>query len=103
VHIQQSRKWVVKTADIATDETLREELEYLDTFPQTDHVREVFRVAGIDFGRIDFGMKDGRPQVWEINTNPHLLAATGQNPLRAAVRERFVKNFTAAMDRLAQR
>ncbi len=29
----------------------------------------------IDYGRIDFAVKDGRIRIWEINTNPDLVLA----------------------------
>lgn len=35
-----------------------------------DFVRQIFGLAGIDFGRADIGICDGRPVVYEINTNP---------------------------------
>ncbi|MEX0810412.1 MAG: hypothetical protein WD044_16950, partial [Dongiaceae bacterium] len=33
-------------------------------------LRDVVERTGFAFGRIDFGMKDGRPEIWEINSNP---------------------------------
>lgn len=33
-------------------------------------LRLAFDVAGIDYGRADFSLVDGRPQIFEINTNP---------------------------------
>jgi hypothetical protein len=38
-----------------------------------EKIAEVFRIAGIDYRRIDHGVKDGRIQVWEINTNPMVM------------------------------
>ena len=37
---------------------------------------DVFRLANIEFGRVDYGFCRGALQVWEINTNPTL----GRNP-----------------------
>jgi hypothetical protein len=34
------------------------------------HLRKVFDVAGVEYGRADFGFFQGRIQVFEINTNP---------------------------------
>jgi len=51
-------------------EMLREEREFLDDDRFVPLLREVAREAAVGFGRIDFGIKDGRPQIWEINTNP---------------------------------
>lgn len=35
-----------------------------------DKVREAFRIAEIDFGRLDFGIVDGNICIYEINTHP---------------------------------
>jgi hypothetical protein len=37
---------------------------------------ELFRLAHIEFGRVDYSFKDGKIQVWEINTCP--LFSTGK-------------------------
>lgn len=47
-----------------------EEDKYLRTNPHLNQVRSVFEIANIQYGRIDYGVKDGQIQVWEINTNP---------------------------------
>jgi len=36
-----------------------------------DVLRQAFDLAGIDYGRADFALVDGRPQIFEINTNPY--------------------------------
>ena len=41
--------------------------------------RRVFDLAGIDYGRIDYGVAGGVPQVWEINLNATLGRAEGQS------------------------
>ncbi|ESY62780.1 MULTISPECIES: hypothetical protein [Mesorhizobium] len=35
-----------------------------------DVLRRAFELAGIDYGRADFSLVDGHPQIFEINTNP---------------------------------
>lgn len=35
-----------------------------------DALRRAFELAGIDYGRADFSLVDGHPQIFEINTNP---------------------------------
>jgi nitrogen regulatory protein PII-like uncharacterized protein len=34
-------------------------------------LRQAFDLAGIDYGRADFSLVNGRPQIFEINTNPY--------------------------------
>lgn len=48
------------------------ELAYIKDNPHQDVLREAFAVAGIDFGRADYALVDGRVQIFEINTNAHL-------------------------------
>lgn len=52
-----------------------EELKILKENPYAEHLKKVFDVAGIEYGRADFGFYRGRIQVFEINTNPHVAPA----------------------------
>jgi hypothetical protein len=72
---------------------------------RNDHAVELaaaFDAAAIDYGRADFGLVAGRPEVYEINTNPLLAASQSHpSPIRsgtiAFARQRFV-GLLAAMD-----
>ncbi len=44
----------------------------METNPHERQLREIFRRARIDFGKIDYAMLGDRLQVWEINTNPNI-------------------------------
>lgn len=59
-----------------------------------DVLRQAFDLAGIDYGRADFSLVDGRPQIFEINTNP----AHGSH--RVIYRETFPQRV--ATQRLAE-
>jgi hypothetical protein len=72
-HALFSTGWVEKIADIVSDATLAEEQSFLDTFPHRDQVSQIFDLAHIDYGRIDYGVLNGRVVTWEINTNPTLM------------------------------
>ena len=70
-HLFASRHWMLKSAENElTDAVAREEEDYLQRNPHESWLRRVFDVAGIDFGRIDYGIAKGVPQAWEINLNP---------------------------------
>jgi hypothetical protein len=57
-----------------------------------------FELARIEFGRIDYSMKDGRIQVWEINTNPASLADRHrENAARLPAQEHFAREYEAAL------
>lgn len=72
-HILFSRNWMTKKADLVTPATVEEEVAFIENFPHREQVAEIFRIAGIDYGRIDYGLKGGSVQVWEINTNPTVV------------------------------
>jgi hypothetical protein len=73
-----SDRWMVKSvSNTPTVESAREEFHYVETNPHADWLGQVFEVAGVDYGRIDYGVLNGRPQAWEINLNPTLGARLG--------------------------
>jgi len=51
------------------------ELAYARSNPHAVELAEIFALAQVDFGRIDYGLRNGRIEVFEINTNPDLLSA----------------------------
>ena len=78
-HIMRGTDWSLKHDSAETTrEALEEELAYHERNPYAEWLRTVFTLAGIEYGRIDFGVLNGRPQAWEINTNPTI----GRNPRR---------------------
>lgn len=53
-------------------------------------LRPAFEVARIDYGRSDFALVDGRPQVYEINSNPmHLPIGEHPFPIRVQAGKLF--------------
>ena len=93
--IHFSRHWVVRVPDLREPETGTEELEYVESNPHREELREIFTLARIDYGRVDYSVKDGKVQVWEINTNPMILIPKDrQDSLRFAAHDRFGRNFT---------
>lgn len=75
-HMFVSTHWEVKidTNNLAAFRR-REEYAYLRENPHADEVMQVFEAAGLEYGRIDYAMKDGRIQVWEINDNPQITSS----------------------------
>jgi hypothetical protein len=67
-----------------------------------DTLGRAFAIAGIDYGRADFGIVGGRVQLYEINTNPHVSADPGsENPTRRttlAIATRKLCESLAALD-----
>jgi hypothetical protein len=66
--------WLVKYGKraCATPELYQDELRILRENPFLGPVQRAFEIAGIEYGRADFGLLGGRVQIYEINTNPTL-------------------------------
>lgn len=64
------RAWLQKDIALVTPQTVAEERLYLETNPHEAQLLAVAELAGIEYGRIDYGFVDGELQVWEVNTNP---------------------------------
>lgn len=76
--------WMLKReGTMYTRETLAEEYEFVRTNPHERELREIFAIAGVDYGRIDYAIKDGRVQTWEINLHPTLGRGRGGSKYRA--------------------
>ncbi len=72
-HVDCSRAWMVKDTDIMNEAVMAEEASYVKTNPHREWLEETFHLAGVDYGRIDYGVLGGTLQVWEINTNPVVI------------------------------
>jgi hypothetical protein len=90
-HVLFSRDWHLKEPDLVDDAYVAEELAYVHTNPHEALLRPLFELAHIEYGRIDYALRDGRIQVWEINTNPTIVIPTSLNhpprPPRSRVNE----------------
>jgi hypothetical protein len=79
-YLHIGRHWMTKSYTRGADEGLvLEEMAYLRENPDAAWVREVFEMAHIEYGRLDYGLRDGRPQAWEINLTP-VLAGDPNRP-----------------------
>jgi hypothetical protein len=74
-HIFSGKDWLVKAQTDEKEQSRRESDDYFNANPHVDLVRPIFDLAAIEYGRIDFGFTNGRPQVWEINDNPNFVSA----------------------------
>ena len=102
-HILFSRNWVTKKPDLVTATTVEEEIAFVENFPHREQIVEIFRIAGVDYGRIDYGLKDGRVQVWEINTNPTVVPKKEViNKLRLSVQTKSAKLIAQALHVLSR-
>jgi hypothetical protein len=98
-HLLVGCDWMQKAncGAAADEQTVAEEMEYLRANPHAAELMAIFEAAHIDYGRIDYGLKDGRINVWEINTNPTVIAmTTPYHPLRDEANRYFSERITPA-------
>ena len=79
-------QWLVKYGKpgIAPAELYEDEHRMVRDNPYGEEMRRVFDLAGLEYGRVDFGFVAGRPQIYEINSNPDIKLYPKSNRDRAA-------------------
>jgi hypothetical protein len=105
-NIVNERNWVAKfgEANLATPEQYAQERRQMDEYPYETWVKEVFACLNVDYGRLDFGVVDGRPQAYEVNTNPTLGRSVDHpNPDRAVALRISRDRILGALGALATR
>jgi hypothetical protein len=96
-----SRSWLQKHRDLDEPELLQEERRYVEENPHEDALREIFGLARIDYGRMDYGLLHGKIQVWEINTYPTVAAPPARRTVeRQPIRAHFARRLASALERL---
>jgi len=70
-HIMRNEDWLVKSKNRQDDEAfIKEEYAYTVANPHIAWIKEIAHHAGIEYGRIDYGVFNGELVVYEFNTNP---------------------------------
>jgi hypothetical protein len=104
-----NRHWMVKAAGQHMDEsTVMEERRFICENPHGATLREIFRQARVEYGRVDYSVLDGQLQIWEINLCPTIgrgpLVQSASplmekyRPLREVGRQHFYRRFQAALE-----
>ena len=101
-HINAGQHWMVKASNSGLDvKTVDRETDYVRSNPHETALMNIFRLASIDYGRIDYGVRDGRIQVFEINTNPTVMwPGNPVQPERLARKQYVADRLVAAFRRL---
>jgi hypothetical protein len=92
--------WAAKYGEIGiADQSLYDdEYDIVASNRFGEALRPAFEAAGIEYGRADFALIDGRPQVYEINSNP-MIDRIEQHPFPVRLRtdalfhERLLNSF----------
>lgn len=94
-------QWIVPATKVAGNaDGLAVEREHLAANPHAESLRRVFRMARIDFGRIDYAVIDGRIQVYGIHTDPVRASASGGGDAGGEQPNPDLDRLVAAMSRL---
>lgn len=97
--------WMAKNGSkgVASQAQYDAERAEMTTYPRRDYVMRVFELAGMQFGRLDFGIVAGRPQAYEINTNPTMaLSEAHPNSTRRETMGLIKSRLAAALAEMAQ-
>ncbi len=100
-------EWMLKAqGNKPTEEDLLEERAYVLGNPHEQELRAIFDLAGVEYGRIDYAVRDGRIVTWEINLNPTIRRGrvpdatplpAALDALREPVRRHFTSTFVEAL------
>jgi hypothetical protein len=105
--LNHGRSWALKHSGTDfTREMLDEERIYVLSNPHESQLRRIFAAGGVEYGRIDYSVRDGLVETWEINLNPTIgrgRHSTGKipaamQPFREEARNRFKTRFQAALE-----
>ncbi len=78
------------------------ERDFVMSSPHKAEVARVFDIAGIEYGRIDYGIRrDGGIHVFEINTNPNSAIPCNVAPARQPYINPVQRQIVSALERLA--
>jgi hypothetical protein len=104
--LEYGRAWMLKDAGNEFSLAMvEEERAFVQANPHAKELGEIFRIAGIEYGRIDYAIKNGRVQTWEINLHPTIgpdphpprnPVPEELKPIRRQSRDHFYREFEAA-------
>lgn len=97
VHVVFSKNWITKSSDVFCEDLSAEEFHYVQTNPHRDQLLEIFSLAGIQYGRIDYGLLNNKLQTWEINTNPHVIPRVPESSARFLALKHSSTQLNAAL------
>lgn len=97
-HLFFGTDWIQKhSKNIGKKEYHDEELKFINNNEYQDQLKKIFETAHIQYGRIDFGVINGRVQTWEINTNPMIITHSHvKEESRMDIHRLFFQRFSSA-------
>ena len=103
-HLNFRQGWIVKKAHLETPEINAEEMAYVKSNPHQEEIARICKLGGIQYGRIDYSIRDGEMITWEINTNPVVVKVRGTQSETSMARQLvFVPALTDAFEAIDDR
>jgi hypothetical protein len=69
--LNYGREWMLKHSQTEfTMSMVNEELDFVRQNPHEQQLLNIFALANVQYGRIDYSIKNDSVQTWEINLNP---------------------------------
>jgi hypothetical protein len=78
-YVAYSPNWEVKWGPFLDGERLESQRASVLAHEHDSLFRELAELAGVQYGRFDYAIADGRAIVWELNTNPTMLARPSEH------------------------
>jgi hypothetical protein len=104
--LNYGKEWMLKHSQTEfTMPMVLEELDFVRQNPHADQLLKIFELAHVEYGRIDYAIKNGSVQTWEINLNPtigrglrprSMNIAPELDAIRDQVRQCFYQGFESA-------
>lgn len=92
--------WIAKEGKrgITPPDLEQDELRIVRDNPHGADLGMAFDIAGLEYGRADFGLVGGKVQVYEINSNPEIIFANDHpSPVRQETYRIFRRNYLDAL------
>ncbi len=98
--------WVAKDGQrgITPPHLAEDEFRVVRDNPYGPDVARAFDIAGLEYGRADFGLVGGKVQIYEINSNPEIIFANDHpSPLRQEAYRIIKRNYLEALSAIDTR
>ena len=106
--VAYGHRWMLKHHGTEYSRAMvEEEREYVTGNPHERELAEIFALARVEYGRIDYSLKEGAIRTWEINLNPTIGRGTRPpsgriplelEPIRQESKEHFYRRFREAWE-----
>lgn len=100
-HVFFNKDWMIKVRDRLSPSLANFEREFMLNDPHRETILQVFEECNLEYGRVDYSLLDGKPQIWKINTNPNwALTRYTETPFKRHLHELFYSEFIPRLENM---